>query len=140
MQIELNINDLKPYQVKANRKNKNPHGKQNPLSIYKTIQGKQKNEGINIDFRDEEFLNYANLNIYIVLGKLFFELTNKYNEDSYRISINRINSRVSQVKIGSKEAIRQIAPYEGEWELIRQNDKGAIIYCLGERIMEDEDG
>lgn len=130
MQINIKISELKRYQIKADRKAKNKHGKPNSVSIYKTTQGKDKRGSINIDFRNKEFLDYANINIYLVYGKLLFELSRKYDDDSFRLSINRSTSDVSTVKISKQSYVEALEPLIGEWNLEIVPDEESVIYTI----------
>ena len=131
MQINIKISDLKKYQIKANRKAKSStRNKANTVSIYKTTQGKNKNDGINIDFRNSEFLNYANINIFLVYGKLLFELSSNYSDDSFRLSINRSTSDVSTVKISKQSDVDALKPLIGEWNLELVPDEESVVYTI----------
>lgn len=130
MEISISIKDLKPFQIKSHRKSKNPHGKCNGCSIYATTQGVNKEQSINIDFRDTEFLDYANINIYCAFGKLFFELSHKYHVDSHRLSINRRMSQVSTVKISNRNDIQILLPFVGEWDIQKMDGEDETVYML----------
>ncbi len=135
--VDITMDVIKPFQIKASRKRiKETHiTKSSDVSIYQTTQGTAKNIGINIDIRKSEFLDYANINIYEAFGKLFFELPTSFSNDSYRLSINRSNSKICTVKVAEKNNVNRLINYIGEWRLSEVYDNlgtQSKVYILEE--------
>lgn len=103
MKIQIDLDFLDAYKLKAKRKSKKsyPDSLINTALIYETVQGNGKNKGINIDLRLPQLRDYSNARIYLMGKLLYIVPVTHYEDDNYRISLNRDNSRLATIKIGN---------------------------------------
>ena len=111
MIIGVDVKLLDGFKLKANRRNRGsyPLDKINTVKIYKTTQS--SGDGINIDLRVSELRDYANANVYLIGNELLILPVRHYESESFRVSLNRDNSKLCTIKIGGKDNVNKITKY-----------------------------
>lgn len=112
--FELTYKDLLLHRLKFHSKvDRNVFKPDDTIKIVKTTQGKNLNQGYNINFYVLLFIEYPFVNIYQIGNRIYFEPTADY-VNGYKITINDNSAPVT--KVSSKENCERLDGFEGHYK------------------------
>lgn len=124
--FRISLKELNAFVIKSTKRSSDYFQMDDTISIVKTTQGANKNDGININIHVNEFLGYNFLKLYVIGNRLYLHPLN-YNDvhyvsnECFALSQNP-HSRCLNTKIGSVFGVEKLMDFVGEHHIKRDKD------------------